>query len=249
MLDKKYAVITAYNGETFNIIKRCHDSVKNQRVPTDHIIICDGKYEEFLKLLDARIIILDKNHGDYGNTPRSIGANLVICEKYDGFCFCDTDNWLEPDHVELCLEQAAKFYAQGDCDCVITSRMFRTPDEKILNIPDDDISMHVDTNCIFYFPGSYYTLMTLALMPKELTIVGDRVYWTALKVKNLNIIYISQKTVNYTTLWRNHYVSAQEDIPEDVRQDADKNQLEHWRNNLSPRNKEIFERGTGINIG
>lgn len=249
IMKKRYAVITAYNGEEFNIIKRCHDSVKKQIIPTDHIIICDGKHEKFLNHLDCRIIILDKNHGDYGNTPRSVGATLLICEKYDGFCFCDADNWLESDHVETCLNQAMNTFGEDHCDCIITARIFRTPDEKILNIPEDNIAGHVDTNCLFYFPGSYYTLITLALIPKELTIVGDRVYWTALRARNLNIACTNKKTVNYTTLWLSHYIMAHENVPTNTRKDVDKNQIEHWKNNLSTREKEIFERGAGLTIG
>lgn len=246
---KKYAVVTAYNGEDFDIIKRCHDSIKGQTLKTDHIIVCDGKYRDFLTLLDARIIALDKNHGDYGNTPRSIGANLVACERYDGFCFCDSDNWLDSHHIETCIEQARRIFGEDRCDCIVTSRTFRREDGKILSVREDDVQVHVDTGCIFYFPGSYYTLAIFSLIPQELSIAGDRVFWTALKQKGLNIGFVDSKTVNYTTLWRKHYTDSGEIPPANAREDINKNKIILWKHSLTPRETEVFERGVGIKIG
>ena len=91
----KIFFVTPYYKEDFKLIKRCLESVKNQSISCDHILIADGFPQKWIDDTGVRHLILDRSHGDAGNTPRGLGALLAIAEEYDGIGFLDADNWLE----------------------------------------------------------------------------------------------------------------------------------------------------------
>src|ERR1700731_4980422 len=99
----RYAIITPYHEESRDQLERCIRSVSAQTVPTDHIIVADGRPQDWIDATGARHLRLDRAHGDYGNTPRGLGAMLAIAERYDGIGLLDADNWLEPEHVAACV--------------------------------------------------------------------------------------------------------------------------------------------------
>ena len=147
----KYAIVTPYYKEERPLIERCMASVRSQTVPTDHFLVADGFPQEWIDTAGVRHFKLDRSHGDYGNTPRGVGALLAIAAQYSGIAFLDADNWLEPDHVETCL--AAASGTPAPCDYVIAQRSFRRPDESIMPVADEEL--HVDTNCFFFLPGAF----------------------------------------------------------------------------------------------
>jgi cellulose synthase/poly-beta-1,6-N-acetylglucosamine synthase-like glycosyltransferase len=102
----KIAIITPYYKESREAIERCIESVKQQTIKSDHFLISDGNPQFFLDNIGVRHIKLDVPHGDYGNTPRGICAQLAISEGYCGLAFLDADNWYDSNHVQVCIEAA-----------------------------------------------------------------------------------------------------------------------------------------------
>jgi hypothetical protein len=120
--------------------------------------------------MGVRHIKLDVSHGDYGNTPRGIGAQLAISEGYCGVAFLDADNWYDSDHVQVCIEAAKSLTGNYiDCDYVIARRRLISPDFKSEVIISEGRSM--DTNLYFFCPGSYFMVPYWNLMPKEVPAV------------------------------------------------------------------------------
>jgi len=241
---KRYMVITAYYKESRDFLDRCLRSVARQTVPADHMLVADGHPQAWLDDAGVRHIKLDRSHGDYGNTPRGIGSLLAMAENYDGFCYCDADNWFEDGHIEACLAAAAEI---GDgCDYVIAQRYLRRPDETIMPLEDEHIDHAVDTNCFFFLPGSYHALYRFSNMPRELSSIGDRVFYAALKAYDLRRALVPTRTVNYHNLWLPSYAALGEAPPEGAKPAINMSDINAWVTALNPREREIASRRSGL---
>ena len=208
----KCLAITPYYKEQRPMLERCLASVRSQAVACEHLLVADGHPVDWLDQAGVRHLKLDRAHGDYGNTPRGIGAMLALTEGYDALFFLDADNWLEPNPVAECLLAAQ--HACGDprlCDYVIARRVFRRPDESIT--PMSEEPGHVDTNCFFFLRGSFHLLPLWITMPREVSIVGDRVFMSLLKSVKLNDAETRFATVNYLCTWPLMYRAIGEPVP------------------------------------
>jgi hypothetical protein len=173
-------------------------------------LIADGFPQDWIDGESVRHLKLDRENSDFGNTPRTIGALLAISEGYDAVGLLDADNWLESTHVAKCVEASMR---SEDCDYVIARRNLCRPDGSVLNVADHPVSKHVDMNCYFLLPGSYYMLLHLALIPRELSLLGDRLLLQAFRSEGLNAEVVEEATVNYHCLWRFAYDALGETPP------------------------------------
>ncbi len=239
-------VITPYYKEDPALLRRCIDSVRGQTVPAEHFLVADGHPQDWIDSQPVRHLKLDRSHGDYGNTPRGIAAMLACSEGYPAIMMLDADNWLEPQHVELCLRAAA---ASPGTDFVVVRRNFRRPDGSILPIEEEPTSHFVDTNCFVFFPGSYHALPLWALMPQQMSLVGDRVFSVALHGRGLSGLAITNPvTVNYQCMWESFYRGVGELPPPGAVATLDSSSMFDWWRGLSPREQEIVRRRTGVSM-
>jgi len=246
-------VITAYYKEERFFLERVLRSVAGQTVRAagtaivDHMLVADGFPQDWIDGEAVRHVRLDRGHGDYGNTPRGVGTLLGIVEQYDAICYCDADNWYEPDHVEICLAAAA---AGGETtDYVIARRTMRRPDETIIPIQDEPIESHVDTNCFFFLPGSFPHLHRFAKVPREMSIIGDRIFFGSLKKAGLRVAVSQKPTVAYHCLWDPVYRAVGETPPPGSKPAADVSVVDKWLASCSDRDLVIVSRLTGFNFG
>lgn len=240
---ERYAVVTAYHKEPDELVRRCLRSVAAQQVRCEHFLIADGHPQPWLDEQPVRHIVLDREHNDYGNTPRGVGALLAICEGFDGLCFLDADNWLEPDHVAACITSAA---STDDCDFVQSKRTFRRPDASVLPVDDELYDDFTDTNCLFFLPGSFHMLQHFAIAPKEFAPIGDRIFSRALKHANLRRGEVDHATVNYHCNWASIYISAGEEPPPGAKPNINSSRIWSWLSSQDRRQLEIISRRTGV---
>jgi glycosyltransferase involved in cell wall biosynthesis len=213
----KYIFVTPYYKEDPKFLKRCLESVKNQTIACDHILIADGFPQKWIHAAGVRHISLDQAHADAGNTSRGLGLLLAIAEEYDGIGLLDADNWLEKNHLEICLEAASKVEGGiANCDFVIAQRYLRRIDETIMPFPEEDD--HVDTSCFFFLPGSYSFLPQWSLIPKRLSAVGDRFFFAFIMQKGLRVATTNTKTVNYHNMYAYPYSALGETPPVDAKE-------------------------------
>ena len=239
-------VITPYYKEDRATLMRCMTSVRNQTVPTEHLMIADGHPQDWIDAEPVRHLKLDRAHGDYGNTPRGIGATLAAADGYAPIMMLDADNWLEPDHVDVCLRAAA---AAAGTDYVIAGCQLRRPDGTIMPVPASPPTEHVDTSRFVFFPGSYQTLPLWALMPQQMSPIGDRVFWSALQARGLAGVIVSDRiTVNYLCLWESYYRALGEVPPAGAKPNIDPRPMYEWWAGLSAREQLIVTRLTGISL-
>ncbi len=237
-------VITPYYREDASLLERCIRSVRAQTVPTAHFLVADGHPQDWIDSEPVRHLRLDRAHGDFGNTPRGIGAMLAVSEGLAPIIMLDADNWLEPQHVEICLKAAA---GTPGTDFVVARRHLRRQDGSIMPIADEPASEHVDTSCFAFFPGSYHMLPIWASMPKQMSPIGDRVFWRALRSRRLTGVLVTDPvTVNYSCVWESFYRALGERPPPGSKPNIDPRPVFDWWSNLSDREREIATRLAGV---
>ena len=246
--ERRFALVTGYYKEERGLLERCLASVRGQSVAVDHIVIADGFPQPWIDDEPVRHIKLDRPHGDYGNTPRGIGALLAIAEDYDAIGFIDADNWLEPEHAARCLEFG---YDSGGplVDFIVCQRKFRRPDETVLEVADEPIATHVDTNCFFFLPGSFHALQRFAMIPNKMSAIGDRIFYSMLMAQKLRSRVLPMKTVNYHCLWKPLYETAGETPPEGAKPAIDMGPIRQWLAGITREEREIVSRRTGLQFG
>lgn len=243
----RIAYITPYFKEDAEVLDRCIKSVEAQTIKADHFLISDGHPQDWLATRVARHIPLGMSHGDYGNTPRGIGAQLAISEDYDAIGFLDADNWLDPTHTEECLKTAIGNYGSYEyCDYVVAKRRFMRPDLTVLNMPDD--SSLVDTSCFFFLRGAFSFLPTWNLMPKEFANIGDRVFGQRIREAGLNSASNKAVTVNYLNLWASSYHAMNETPPPEAKPNVDGGSGYRWLAEQTDRRKELVRRLVGTDL-
>ena len=243
---KRYAVITPYFQEDRSLLERCIRSVRAQTEPATHILVADGFPQPWIDEQPVRHIKLDRNYGDYGSTPRALGALLAVAEGYDGIGFLDADNWFETNHVALCIEASRR---SDRCDYVIAQRNYCRPDGSIIQFDDGiPLSWHVDTSCFFLLPGSYHIIPYFVLIPKALAQLCDRIFYRALQAAKLKAEIVTQKTVNYHCLWELIYRGLGESPPPNAKGGIERGPIIEWLRSLSPRELEILHRRCGSTI-
>jgi glycosyltransferase involved in cell wall biosynthesis len=242
----KIAVITPYYKENFTLINRCIDSIASQSVKTDHFLISDGHPEDWIDQRDVRHIRLGASHGDYGNTPRGIGAQIAISEGYDAIAFLDADNWFDLNHIESCINSAKKHISNhGACDYVVARRRLMRPD--LTEMPWTDAPELVDTNCFFLLRGAYSVVPYWNLMPKPFSVIGDRIFNA--KIQSLGFVFAQNDnvTVNYLNLWESTYKMRGETPPPGAKS-IDPASAFEWFKLQSEEDKIIIQRLLGLNV-
>jgi hypothetical protein len=237
----RYAIVTPYCREERWQIERCVESVKQQSVHVEHFVVADGFAQEWLDGAGVRHIKLDRNHADCGNTPRGIGALLAVAEEYTAIGMLDVDNWLEPDHVEACLEAAAT--TGKPCDYVIGRRVFHRPDGELLEALREE-AYHVDTSCFFFLRGSFCVLPHWAMMPPQMAGVCDRVFYQMIRQRDFIVARVPKPTIHFTTLYIHHYNQIGETPPLEVKH-IDIDEADRWLQTLAPYQNEIARRLAG----
>ncbi len=244
----RFAIVTPYYREARSILERCVQSVRQQTLAADHLLVADGFPQAWLDTEPVRHVKLDRSHGNNGNTPRGIGALIAIAEGYQGIGFLDADNWFEPRHVELCVRAAAdaREKAGVDVDYVIAQRYLRRLDETIIPIPDEPPAEHVDTSCFFMLPGSFGVIPYFGTMPSQLSPICDRIFYGAIRAQGLKAALVPERTVNFQYLYQPTYRALGEVPPPGAKPRPDFGFIRAWLDSLSPRELLIASRRSGV---
>ncbi len=244
----RYCVITPYFKEDTAMLNRCMESVARQTVPVDHILVADGFPQEWISTKPVRHIILDRPHADYGNLARGIGAMMAVAEKYSGIAFLDADNWYDNNHIESCLaalkQNPGTIYAAAQ-------RRFVRPDGSVMakvrpaEVPNDE---HIDTNCYFFFPRSYFLLHHWCTMPRELSESGDHLFYLLLYHRLPKPAVVPHPTVNYLCMMEHIYRQHGEVPPPGAKPSLDWHDRQAWLNTLSPEDLLLVKLLTGLDL-
>jgi hypothetical protein len=214
----RLAIITAYFKEDRAIIERCIRSVRSQSVPVDHLLVADGHPQAWIGTEGVRHVALDRNHGDFGDTPRAVGLVLAIREGFDAIQFLDADNLIYPDHARM----AATLLRDTKAHMLVLKRRFLRPDGSELpytSVNDENL-VAIDTNCYLFARPSFATALKWALIPQELSYMGDRVFRSVFSKAGHPVAVAAEPTVGYTSMWENTYRAVGEEPPPGCRDRA-----------------------------
>lgn len=244
----KIAIITPYFKESILQIRRCIDSVKMQTVEVTHFLIADGSPIRDLENAGVRHIILDKNHGDWGNTPRAVAGILAVSEGYEAIGYLDADNWIDSDHVMSCITAANK--SIKSVDFVIAKRRWVNDHREFLpyKSPEDLSGRHADTNCIFLMKNCLHLASQWGVIPHPLSQFGDRLFFYLLQTQGYQSTYVNHETVNYLCTWRDIYVHLGLEVPSYAKPGLDIAKAKAWWDQLSPIEKKIFNKRLGFEL-
>ena len=244
----RVAVITPYYKEPESYLRRCLGSVKEQTYASiEHFVVADGHPQAWIDDEPVRHLRLDREHGDYGNTPRALGALLAASEGCDAVCFLDADNWYHPEHVSSCVKVAD----EQKPDYVVTLRYLVRDDGSVLplGIAEDVSGGHVDTNCYFFCRGAFHTLSRWALMPRPMAPLGDRFFLQSLRAEGLRAASTGRKTVNYLCTWADYFRLVGEEPPAYAKPAISALPTADWMRRLSVEEVEIVRRLSGVRLG
>lgn len=98
-------VITPTTGK--DTVLKAIGSVNSQTVPTEHLIVKDGKVDNPLiyATKTRKIITLPENIGRNGWYGHRVYAAMPLMVNADYILFLDEDNWFEPNHVETLINK------------------------------------------------------------------------------------------------------------------------------------------------
>jgi glycosyltransferase involved in cell wall biosynthesis len=107
-MSERIMVITPTTGK--DTLIKAMDSVEQQTIPTEHLIVVDGfeAMETCAKKwgyisTHAKKIILPENVGGGGWYGHRVYAAMPLMVNADYILFLDEDNWFEPNHVETMI--------------------------------------------------------------------------------------------------------------------------------------------------
>ena len=244
---KKIAVITPYNNENFELIKKANVSIFDQvgdNFTCEHIIIVDGFDEKNnLSNLKCHKIELKINHNDNGNTPRSIGTNYAITRNFDYIMYLDADNWFQNNHVNSLLN-----LIKNETSIACSYRSFYTMDENKMSYLEDDDCLNkkfVDTSC-YLIPKNFFQVINIwHLIPKDTSQWCDRIFFFNILKNKCPIKFSEMHTVAFRTLYDVHYLHSKLDLPKDVKKSDEINKKAvNFFLNLN--NKESFVKTFGF---
>lgn len=207
----RIAVITPYFKETPEQLRACHESVLAQtHSDVTHFMIADGHPAPEIAQWKVRHLPLPWNHGDYGDTPRAVGAMSANSLGYDAIAFLDADNWYDPAHIET-LVQLQK---QTNAHVVTATRRLIRPDGSVLGVCRQSNGVDFcDMNCFFITRPAFAAIGAWAFKDPRASIVDDYVLWSLIRNSSAVLAHSPTPTVNYRTMWALTYIEHGEEPP------------------------------------
>ena len=209
-------VITPTTGK--DTLVKAIESVGNQTIFTEHLIVCDGEdawnrmslSKDAFKLCTnrkLRAITLPENVGANNWYGHRVYAAMPLLVNADYILFLDEDNWFEPNHVETMIN---KIKSKG---LMWAYSLRRICDEDGKYIRDDDCESlgrwptfydhtlnFVDTNC-YCFRREYLVSISHTFYGQW---GADRPFYTAASTKLPAFGCTGLATVNYRAPARLH---------------------------------------------
>ena len=209
----RIAVITPYYKEDIDTLTNCMTSVgKQTHSHVDHFMVADGYPNPIIADLSWVKHIAIPNSGDFGDTPRGIGAAVAAAQGYDYIAFLDADCWYEPNHLETMLG----VMKEANVEVVTCPRNLFREDGTFMGVDTESDGYDFnDTNCYLFGKAAIHLARNWMFKSKADCALGDRHMWANIKAHNMKIARSLKPTLNYVTRVVEHYKRLGEIPPKD----------------------------------
>jgi hypothetical protein len=207
MASMRICVVTPYYQENTGWLLHAHASVRAQTTEAHHILVCDGSTPAQIPDFVGTHIILPRNYGDHGNTPRLIGSYQAITRDADAIAFLDANNWYFPDH----LRSLAEIATTAELGVVSSARMLHRLDgAPMIRCPTVDGRNYVDTNCLMVLRPAFRHLVAWILQGPDTAAASGQFLWRLMREAGTRMAFVDRPTVAYRTRHQIHYDQARE---------------------------------------
>jgi hypothetical protein len=124
-------------------------------------------------------------------------------QGFDAVAYLDADNWYYPNHIETMVQ----LQQQTGADVCTATRSLHRPDGSLMFIDEheSDGKKFVDTSCYFLNRSAFRVLPVWAMMPQQLALICDTVFWQAIQARQFRLAHHPQPTVAFRTTYQVHY--------------------------------------------
>lgn len=179
------------------------------------MLVGDGEALEHVEPNDRRVqVALSQNIGDYGDSPRTIGAIYAFSLGADAVAFLDGDNWYAPTHIASLVG----LHARTKAPVVVSFRNLVDLDGNLMGICRESNGVTFsDTNCMFFTRRAADVATSWWRIPPHLHAIDDRVIWARVLRAGYPIARTLEPTANYRTAFRFHYERTRRQVPESAK--------------------------------
>ena len=129
---------------------------------------------------------------------------------------------------------------------VIAKRRLLRLDGTPFTVPDEPD--HVDTSCYWFLEGSFHLVHFWVTQAVEVAPLCDRVYYAAIKSRNLALCEARKITVNYTYPYEGLYLSLGETPPPGAKKVINTRPIYEWLRDLDPRKRRLVAERCGVDL-
>ena len=195
----KVAVVTPYYKESKRVLNRCITSVAKQtHDDVVHILVSDGYPQDWVNDCTLHHIVLP-NVGNFGDTPRAMGAAYAAGIEADAIIFLDADCWMPHYHVENLIT-----VVQAGAGIVTCPRTIWLDGEEVGVCLESNGYQFNDTNCYLITKPYFSVCSAWAFKNQKDCIIGDRVFWNAVQRSGASILR-AKSTIHYDSDYAHHY--------------------------------------------
>jgi hypothetical protein len=206
----KLCVVTPYFQPDPLWLRQAHESVRQQTVPAQHVLVSDGGPPEEIPGFGGSHIILHRNYRDHGNTPRLIGCAHAMAQGADAIAFLDADNWYQAPHLADMLE----FVRENSLDAACSARYLHRLDGTLIGrCPIVNANPYIDTNCLLVMRSAFQHLITWTMLGQHAAIVANQAVWQQMQAAHARLGFLDRPSVCYRTRHATHYRMAGENPP------------------------------------
>ena len=184
--------------------------MRGQSHPCTHILVADGEPDPRVDDWDAQHIVITKNLGNYGDTPRAIGSMSAIGQDFDAIAYLDADNWFLPDHIAALV---ALRNETGAAVCTSQRNLHRLDGTFLSACWESGRDTFTDTNCLMLIGPARELSVAWAYVPAALHPIGDRIVWSWIAKSRWPRAHGDFRTVAYRTRYAHHYRALNESPP------------------------------------
>ena len=229
----KTAIVTSYYQQPREILERCIESVRAQRVYATHILVADGAPVDWIdEVPGVRHIRLDRPHETHPLAPVAIGAALAAGEDFEAIGFVDVDTTIDDDYTETCSTIAAREYQLH----FVLAESYPADAQATGGLTDaQDDALRSSAGSLFVLRRGYPALPGMALIPHPLAALGLRLLLEKFRILEYHGVATDHPLV---------YLPGQS-IEEPHVSGAE---LHAWWNGLTDRERALLERQMGGTI-